>query len=116
MFKQFNSVRVKFGFPAERFFLTTVLMNAKGGKYRNNFVLYLIGSIVPIYPNSEDIKVKFVLINIDSGTGRLNIKMNARLRNLGSILYPGGTNTTPVTQETNQIYCIFKSQFARALN
>ena len=88
-------------------------MNAKGGMDENEFELYLIGGIVLLYPDVEDTKVKLVLIKINSGPSRLNMKMIARLRNLGFILYTGVSNTTSVTQETDQSYGIFKSRFCK---
>lgn len=45
---------------------------------------------------------------MDSGPGRLNIRMLARLWMMGFILYPGVSNTTSVTQETDCLYGIFK--------
>ena len=54
---------------------------------------------------------KRVLIKIDSGPGRRNVEMLARLKNLGFYLYPGVPNTTSISQETDQNYGMFKSAF-----
>ena len=54
---------------------------------------------------------KRVLVKIDSGTGRINVEMLARLKNLGFYLYPGVPNTTSISQETDQNYGMFKSAF-----
>ena len=54
---------------------------------------------------------KRVLIKIDSGPGRRNVEMLARLKNLGFYLYPGVPNTTSISQETDQNYGMFKSTF-----
>ena len=83
-------------------------MDVKGGMDKNNFELYLIVSIAPLYPDAKDKKGKHVLVNIDSGNGQLNMKMIERLRKLGFILYPGMPNTTSVIQETDQGYGILK--------
>ena len=47
-------------------------------------------------------KGKWVIIKVDSGPGRLNKTLLARLRNVGFILYPGMPNTTAVIQETDR--------------
>ena len=39
----------------------------------------------------------------------------AQARTLGFIIYPGVPNTTAVTQETDQSYCPFKTQFQKNL-
>ena len=90
-------------------------MNAKGVMDKNEFELYLIGSIVLIYPDAEDMKGKLILINIDSGPGWLNMKMILMLRNLGFIWYPSVPNTTSVMQETYQSYGILNSHFCKNL-
>ena len=79
------------------------------------FNLYFIGSIVPRYPDAEDTNAKWVIIEINSRPGPFIMKMIAGLRNLGFILYSGVSNTTPLRQETDQSYGIFKSQFCKNL-
>ena len=85
MFKNFHSVRGKFEFTSKREFPTTVGIHTKGGMYKNNFEMYLIGSIIPFYPDSKEMKGKRFLFKIYSGPGRLNTKTVERLRNLGFI-------------------------------
>lgn len=50
----------------------------------------------------------WVIIKVDSGPGRLNIRMLACLWMMGFIIYPGVPNTTSVTQESNRLYGVFK--------
>ena len=54
---------------------------------------------------------KRVLVKMDSGPGRRNVEMLARLKNLGFYLYPGIPNMTSISQETDQNYGMFKSAF-----
>ncbi len=75
------------------------------------FEKYVKNNIIPLYPDALDIPCKRVLIKVDSGPGRLNIELLAELRLLGWYLYPGVPNTTAVSQETDQNYGPFKSQF-----
>ena len=56
------------------------------------------------------------MLKVDSGPGRMNLNLLARLRRLGFILYPCVPNTTHVTQETNQLYGPFKTQFLKNLD
>ena len=52
-----------------------------------------------------------MIIKVDSGPGRDNIELLARLRVQGFLLYPGVPNTTAVTQETDRSYGMFKNLF-----
>ncbi len=52
-----------------------------------------------------------MLLKVDSGPGRMNIRLLSTLRRLGFILYQCVPNTTHVTQETDQCYGPFKMQF-----
>ena len=97
------------GAPLERTWPSTLGMNEKGGMDECEFSKYLFNSIVPLYPDVLDIPGKRVMIKVDSGPGRLNTEMHAKLRCLGFYLYPGVPNTTHVTQETDQSYGLFKS-------
>jgi hypothetical protein len=57
-----------------------------------------------------------VMLKVDSGPGRMNLNLLARLRRLGFILYPCVPNTTHVTQETDQLYGPFKTTFIESLD
>jgi hypothetical protein len=52
-----------------------------------------------------------LLLKCDSGPGRLQIELLAQLRFLGVYLYPCVPNTTPVMQETDWTYGMFKSGY-----
>jgi hypothetical protein len=41
---------------------------------------YIMNSILPLYPDIQDYPGKRVLLKLDSGPGRLNVKMLANLR------------------------------------
>ena len=55
------------------------------------------------------------MVKMDSGPGRLQEIFLAEARTLGFIVYPGVPNTTAVTQETDQNYGPFKTQFTKNL-
>ena len=76
---------------------------------------YFLNSIVPLYPDSNDVNGKRVMVKVDSGPGRLQENFLAEARTLGFIVYPGVPNTTAVTQETDQNYGPFKTQFTKNL-
>jgi hypothetical protein len=90
-------------------------MNAKEGMDDAEFFEYLQKSIMPLYPDSAPINGKWVVLKCDSGPGRLNKKLLAMLRYHGFILFPGVPNTTAVSQETDQNYGPFQSQFRKNL-
>jgi hypothetical protein len=54
-------------------------------------------------------------LKCDSGPGRLQIDLLAKLRHLGVYLYPCVPNTTAVTQETDRTYGKFKTRFCTNL-
>ena len=58
---------------------------------------------------------KRVAIIVDSGPGRVNADMLARLRIRGFYLIPGVPNTTHVTQPTDKNYGVFKSVYRENL-
>ena len=71
---------------------------------------YLFNSIVPLFPHAKDKPGHRVLLKVDSGPGRMNLNLLAKLRLLGFVMYPCVPNTTHVTQETDQNYGPFKTQ------
>ena len=56
------------------------------------------------------------MVKCDSGPGRLNTELLARMKFLGFYLYPGVPNTTAVSQETDRNYGPFKTQFRKNLD
>ncbi len=105
------SVIGKFAYEEEKEFPVTFGMNEKGGMDEVEFEKYIMGSIVPLFLDVEDVAGKLVMTKVDSGPGRLNPQLLARLRLLGVVLYPGVPNTTAVTQETDKNYGPFKVVF-----
>jgi len=97
-------------------FGVTFGMNEKGGMDMEEFAKYLRNAIMPLYPNAAPEFGKWVFLKCDSGPGRLNLDLLADLRSDGFILFPGVPNTTAVTQETNQNYGPFKTQYCKNLD
>ena len=90
-------------------------MNLKGGMDEREFRSYFLSSIVPLFPDAQDVRGKRVIMKVDSGPGRMELGFLAEARTLGFIIYPGVPNTTAVTQETDQSYGTFKTQFVKNL-
>jgi hypothetical protein len=99
----------KFGTEHERGWDCTFGLNTKGGMDDREFELYITNSILPLYPNTLDRPGKRLILKCDSGPGRLQIDLLAKLRHLGVYLYPCVPNTTEVTQETDRTYGKFKT-------
>ena len=93
----------------------TIGMNEKGGIDEVEFRQYFLNSIVPLFPDSDDVNGKRVMVKVDSGSGRLQENFVAEARTLEFIVYPGIRNATAVTQETDQSYGPFKTQFLKNL-
>ena len=100
-----------FGNTVEKAWPVTYGMNEKGGMDNVEFEMYIFGSIVALYPDAKDEDGKRVMIKVDSGPGRIQEDLLARLKLLGFVLYPGVPNTTAVSQETDRNYGPFKTQF-----
>jgi len=106
----------RFGCEEERAWPVAFGQNEKGGMNDEEFEKYLMNSIVPLFPHAKDKKGHRVMLKVDSGPGRLSLKLLAKLRLQGFILYPCVPNTTHVTQETDQCYGPFKTQFLSNLD
>jgi hypothetical protein len=65
-------IKGKFGHAEERLFPCTTAMNEKGGMDQKEFLEYFMHSLVPLFPDAEDIPGKRVMVKVDSGPGRLN--------------------------------------------
>ena len=90
-------------------------LNEKGGMDDAEFKKYVKNNIMPLYLDALDVPGKRVMVKVDSGPGRLNVPLLAHLRERGWYLYPGVPNTTAVSQETDQNYGPFKTQFRKNL-
>ena len=83
---------------------------------KEEFAKYLFNSIVPLFPHAKDKPGHRVLLKVDSRPGRMNLNLLTKLRLMGFVLYPCVPNTTHVTQETDQNYGPFKTQFLSNLD
>ena len=83
---------------------------------KEEFTKYFFNSIVPFFPHAKDKPGHHVLLKVDSVPGRMNLNLLVKLRLLGFVLYPCVPNTSHVTQETDQNYCPFKTQFLSNLD
>ena len=109
LFENMRKVRGKWGFNEVTERGVTANCNAKAGMDVEEFNKYVMECIVPLYPDAEDKPGKRVLLLVDSGPGRTQVEMLARLRRIGIYVKPGVPNTTHITQPTDQNYGMFKS-------
>ena len=94
-------------------------LNAKGGMDQDEFEKYMMLSLVDRLGEilgAADLPGKRVMVKCDSGPGRLNVELLARMKFFGFYLYPGVPNTTAVSQETDRNYGPFKTQFRKNLD
>ena len=110
-FRHSKNVIARHGFPIRMSLPCTFGMNEKAGMNSVELDKYMKNSIVPLYPDLEDVPGKRIIVKCDSGPGRMNIEMLADLRMLGVYLVPSVPNTTAKTQETDQNYGVYKSSF-----
>ncbi len=109
-------VRGQFGCNEVGSWPITFGSNEKGGTDNDEFGKYLMNSIVPLYPHARNRAGHHVMLKVDSGPGRMNLNILAKLRHLGFVLYPCVLNTTHITQVTDQMYGPFKTQFLNTLD
>jgi hypothetical protein len=109
-------VRGQFGCAEVRLWPVTFGANEKGGMGTEEIKKYVMNSIVPLYPHTRNQRGNCVMLKVDSGPGMMNLNLLARLRHIGFILYPCDPNTTHMTQETDQLYGPFKTQFLENLD
>jgi DDE superfamily endonuclease len=106
-----KDVKVKFGHRHLKAFPCTFGANEKAGMTSTELDKYLHSAILPLFPDIADRPGKRVIIKLDSGPGRTNLEMLAKLRLQGCYIVPGVPNTTGKTQETDQNYGPFKSAY-----
>jgi hypothetical protein len=110
-FQNTHSILVRFGHEELQQRPCTFGMNEKAGMNAAELDKYIANSILPLFPDMEDIPGKRILLKVDSGPGRNNLEMLADLRLKGCYLVAGVPNTTAVTQETDQNYGPFKGSY-----
>ena len=109
----FPKIKGTFGTNCEKEWPVTLGMNLKGGMDEREFRSYFLNSIVPLFPDAQDVKGKRVIMKVDSGSCKMELGFLAEARTLGFIVYQEVPNTTAVTQETDQSYGPFKTQFQK---
>jgi hypothetical protein len=90
-----------------------VTVNERGGTYGRVLHQSLSCYTEQLYPDAADLVGHRVLYKIDGGPGRLAEGMLADCRAHGVYLFLGVQNNTHVTQESDQNYCLFKSDIRR---
>ena len=79
IFKYIQKTRGKFGRGEESFLDTSVGLNEKGGMDDNKFEIYLVNLMEKLYLDAYDGDGYRVIVKIDSGPGRSNMDLLARL-------------------------------------
>ena len=87
----------------------TANCNLKAGLDSVEFSKYLQQAIIPLYPDSQDIPGKMVIIIVGSVTGRYDREILVVLRARDFYIMAGVPNTTHVTHPTGRNYCSFKT-------
>jgi hypothetical protein len=90
--------------------------NEKGGMDNKEFAKYIRGFIVPLFPDAVAQPGCRILLKVDSGPRKMNLELLATLKLIGIILYPCVPNMMYMTQETDQLYGLFKTQFLKNLD
>lgn len=114
-FRHMVQVQGKFGHKKAEKFDCTLGLNEKGGMDSTKFEKYLVSLVCRLYPKTADMDGHRVIVKVDSGPGRTNTELCARLRMKRVLLYPGVPNATSVHQETDQTYGLFKTRYTQNL-
>ena len=106
----------KWGFEEECQKSVTFGMNERGGMDEDEFEKYIFNSIATLYPDVEDRDGKRIVIKLDGGPGRTNVKMLAKARVRGILFFPCVPNSTAITQELDVLsYFRLKYMYRRNL-
>jgi hypothetical protein len=70
-----------------------------------------VKSVRFLYPDCSDTKGKRICIKCDMGPGRKDPVLLAWCIQQGIVIYPSVPNTTHVTQEIDQVYGGFKTDY-----
>ena len=76
-------------------------MNGKGGMNNEEFERYIDNSIVPLFPDLEDMPGKCILLKVDSSHGCNWWDLLNKCWFRGVYIYPGLPNSTALQQETD---------------
>ncbi len=104
-----SSTRGRFGCKEERVWSCTIGLNEKGSMNDEESDKYIDNSIVPLYPDLENMPGKRVLLKVDSGPGHNGRDLLNKARFREVYIFPGLPNATSVQQETDMNYGPFKS-------
>jgi hypothetical protein len=99
----------RIGCDEDRVWPCTIGLNEKGSINNEEFDKYIDNSIVPLYPDLEDMPGKQVFLKVDSSPGCNGRDLLNKAWFQGVYLFPGLPNTTSVQQETDINYGPFKS-------
>ena len=72
--KYYPNICGKFGCGEVRLWPVSFCMNTKGGMDDNEFELYLLNAVFPLFPDAKYQKGKRVLLKVDSGPVRINFR------------------------------------------
>jgi hypothetical protein len=87
----------------------------KGGMEDTEFECYINNSIVPLFPDLEDMPGKRILHKVNSGPGRNGQDLINKCWFRGVYIYPSLPNSTSVQQEMDINYGPFKGVVWRNL-
>ena len=90
-------------------------MKKKGGMNDEKFERYVGNSIVPLFPDLEDVPGKRILLKVDSGPGLNGRDLLNKCRFRGIFIYPGLPNATSMQQKMDINYGPFKGVVRRNL-
>ncbi len=91
-------------------------MNGKGGMNNEKFERYIDNSIVPLFPDLEDMPGNCILLKVESGCGCNLQDLLNKCWFRGVYIYPGLPKSTSMQQETDiNFYGPFKGVVRRNL-
>jgi len=106
-----RDVNCQFGHSQVKPFPCSFCLNDKAGMNAAKLEQYFYKTMLPLYPDLEDVPRKRVIVKVDSGPGRMHLPMLASLQLKGLCVVPGLPNSTSKTRETDQNYGPFKTHY-----
>ena len=107
-----KGVRGQFDIASKKTWPCALDTDDKGDMNDYEFEKYVITKLTCLYPYLADTAGLRYILNVDSGPGRMNIKLLAKLRGSRLVFLPWSA----ITQETDQSFGEFKCKFCANLN
>ena len=113
LLESFPQVEGQYGYSKRRHFDVGFAINQKGGTNEELFEKFVCEHVMSLYPDAQDVPGKRLLLQTDTGPGRLGAMHRFRTKAEGVYIYPGMPNGTEAGQACDQLFSYLKTVLER---